>query len=622
MEPQRLSQLIGLIYDSAVDLDLWPLLLQGLAEELEANVSSEDGAVPQLTAPQVESIEKLGEYVNRWYEGGLDEGGLAAELNLRRFGGEEGQLIGMLLPHFIRALKINRSFVELTAENQAFSSVLDRLPIGMAMIDGGARLYAKNGRFDELLKQHCGLAIAKGHLVTTQREDAATFRQLIAEATSGGKSEATGRAMRLSGATPSSVLILPLLHDEHLQVKPKVMIFITSLLSDINIDPRALQSIYGLTRAESRLTLALVNGNDLDDIAEQYHVSKHTLRTQLKSVYAKTDSRRQAELVVKVLTSPALLAEREHPATESAKLPQGLDEIVESSRINQHMFLSDGRRLSFAEYGPEDGYPTVMMHGLTGSRLQISPDVSCLHKNNIRMIVPDRPGFGFSDSLEERSILDWNRDLAEFVDFLELERFALLGYSIGGSYAMAAASHFQDRVEHLCLVSSMGQYKDLKDLDGMLPMFRILLGLGKFTPSIAMALIRIISRSIRNKPERYFERIIEQSPQMDREVLSSPEIQLIYTNSMLEAGRQGERDMMLEQLMMARDWGFSPTQVSVPTTLWHGEDDRHVPLQMARDIQQQIPRAQMKVIPGAGHFLIFRYWTDIIADLSETLKAA
>jgi pimeloyl-ACP methyl ester carboxylesterase len=47
-----------------------------------------------------------------------------------------------------------------------------------------------------------------------------------------------------------------------------------------------------------------------------------------------------------------------------------------------------------------------------------------------------------------------------------------------------------------------------------------------------------------------------------------------------------------------------------------------VPIQMAREIQQQLPHARFNIIPGAGHFLIFRYWAEIIADLSQQLKAA
>ncbi|MBD3669849.1 MAG: alpha/beta fold hydrolase [Gammaproteobacteria bacterium] len=624
MDAQRLSQLIGLIYDSSVDLDLWPMLLQGLAEELESGIGAGESN-PRLQRPQVESIERLGEYVSQWYEGGLEEDAiLEAEKKIRSFSGEESQLIQLLLPHFVRALRINLNFVELNSENQAFSSVLERLPIGMAICDNSGRVHAKNRRFDSLLEQHSGLVLRSGRLNATDAADNDMLRKMVSEVAS--EEEGMGQAMRLNGELPSSVMILPLKMGDSPIARPRVIVFLASLMSEVDIDPRTLASLYGLTKAESRLTLALVNGSTLDEISEQYHVSKHTLRTQLKSVYSKTDCRRQAELVVKVLTSPALLAEETPPQTKVEFSLMGLPEQGESNdedpRTLQHMYLGDGRRLSFAEYGPEDGYPTIMMHGLTGSRLQLHPNHRPLYENNIRLFIPERPGYGYSDSQSERTILDWNRDLDELSDFLELERFALMGYSVGGSFAMAAAAHFGERVSHLSLVSSMGQYHDLEDLDGMLPMFRMLLGLGKFTPSIAMALMRLMTRSIRSKPDKYFERIIEQSPQMDKEVLSDPDIQSVYTRSVLEAARQGERDMMLEQLMMARDWGFSPREVEVPVTMWHGELDRHVPLPMARAIQAELPRVKMKLIQGAGHFLIFRYWPEIVSELSESVRAA
>lgn len=625
MDAERLSQLIGLIYDSAVDLHLWPLLLQGLAEELESQASPRESSGTDLQAARVESIERLGEYVNRWYGGEFSgEDKPNAQLSVHQLEAEEGRLMEILLPHFSRALNMNRQFLEMKAEHRAFSSVLERLPIGMAMTDARGRVMAKNKRFDALLKQDCGLAISQGHLAAIQRDDNRALAQLITESleSATGENPSSGRAMRLNGAIPASLLVVPIPQDGLLPMQPRVMVFVTSLIGEVGIEPKALQAFFGLTKAESRLTLALVRGSDLDSIAEEFHVSKHTLRTQLKSVYSKTECKRQAELVVKVLTSPAILSGETVDLHEPPRFHLPLDTGPNGSREEQYLFLSDGRRLCYAEFGPEDGYPVIMMHGVTGSRLQISPERQCLGEQGLRIIIPDRPGFGFSDSLDERSIYDWHRDVTELVDALGLERFALLGYSVGGSFALAAAKALQARVSRLTLVSPMGHFRDIKDLDGMLPMFRILLGLGRYTPNIAMALVRIIGRSIRNNAERYYERVIEQSPQMDREVLGNRVIRDLYTQSMLEAARQGERDMIMEQLMMARDWGFEVEDITVPITIWHGEEDRHVPLGMARELQKKLPDAELKVIPGAGHFLIFKYWTDIITDLSSRLQTA
>ncbi len=58
-----------------------------------------------------------------------------------------------------------------------------------------------------------------------------------------------------------------------------------------------LQSVYGFTKAESRLVEALLNGSTLESFAEQTNVSVNTARTHLKSVYLKTETNRQPELI-------------------------------------------------------------------------------------------------------------------------------------------------------------------------------------------------------------------------------------------------------------------------------------------------------------------------------------
>lgn len=68
---------------------------------------------------------------------------------------------------------------------------------------------------------------------------------------------------------------------------------------EVNTAPpiAALKALYGMTEAEARLTFGLLQGARLEDYAERAGISMNTARTHLKSIFAKTETTRQAELV-------------------------------------------------------------------------------------------------------------------------------------------------------------------------------------------------------------------------------------------------------------------------------------------------------------------------------------
>lgn len=63
---------------------------------------------------------------------------------------------------------------------------------------------------------------------------------------------------------------------------------------------RIVRQVFGLTGAEARLAVALVRGLELKEIAAANGVAEATIRSQLKSVLAKTGTHRQSQLVALV----------------------------------------------------------------------------------------------------------------------------------------------------------------------------------------------------------------------------------------------------------------------------------------------------------------------------------
>src|SRR5947209_5723448 len=101
--------------------------------------------------------------------------------------------------------------------------------------------------------------------------------------------------------------------------------------------------------------------------------------------------------------------------------------------------LRDGRHLAYAEYGDPQGSPVVFLHGWGDSRLTRHPDDRGTAALGVRLLTVDRPGVGWSDFQRGRTLLDWPDDLAQLAGHLGVPRFAILGHSGGGPFALACA---------------------------------------------------------------------------------------------------------------------------------------------------------------------------------------
>ncbi|KAJ5827016.1 hypothetical protein N7447_003779 [Penicillium robsamsonii] len=101
------------------------------------------------------------------------------------------------------------------------------------------------------------------------------------------------------------------------------------------------------------------------------------------------------------------------------------------------MRLPDGRTLGYAKYGRETGYPLMFIHGYPQCRFEASALDHIFRQRGIRVIAPERPGFGLSTVQPNRRIMDWPADVQELAHHLSLSRFAIMGSSGGGPYALA-----------------------------------------------------------------------------------------------------------------------------------------------------------------------------------------
>jgi pimeloyl-ACP methyl ester carboxylesterase len=115
--------------------------------------------------------------------------------------------------------------------------------------------------------------------------------------------------------------------------------------------------------------------------------------------------------------------------------------------------LADGRALAYAEWGDAQGAPVLFVHGSPHSRIWC-PDEEVTTRAGVRLIIPDRPGFGRSDPQLGHTLDGWAADVEQLADALGLGPFPIVGWSAGGVYVAACAATIRERLTVAGIVSN------------------------------------------------------------------------------------------------------------------------------------------------------------------------
>jgi pimeloyl-ACP methyl ester carboxylesterase len=227
---------------------------------------------------------------------------------------------------------------------------------------------------------------------------------------------------------------------------------------------------------------------------------------------------------------------------------------------------------------------------------------SFLLEAKIRVISPERPGYGWSDFKKERTIGQWPDDVVELADALGLERFAVLGLSGGGPYALACARNIPHRLTSAFIVCGMGPSHDREIISQMIWLNRFGLTLAGKSSLLANALFALATIFLKHFPEKVIDHLIKQMPVPDQKVLNLPEFKRVLIQSFREAVRAGHRGPARDVILYSRPWDFRLEEISMEVQLFYGEQDTIIPAATGRWFEKTIPRCRAWFFPQEGHF--------------------
>lgn len=262
----------------------------------------------------------------------------------------------------------------------------------------------------------------------------------------------------------------------------------------------------------------------------------------------------------------------------------------------------DGRMLEVALAGPSDGVPLFVHHGTPGAAEMFDPLVERGAERGLRHITYSRPGYGGSGRHPARTVADCIRDVVAIADALGYDRFYSVGGSGGGPHSIACAALLPDRViaaasiaspapvaaEGLDWTAGMGEENvtELAASQASDDEFRVYLEgqaksmVGTSAEQIVAVLGDVVS-------------------EVDRRALTGALAEFIVreTDHALATGVWGWFD---DDRALLRDWGFDLADVRAPLSLWHGGQDRFVPIAHGEWLAAHV-RADAHLLPEHGH---------------------
>ena len=274
--------------------------------------------------------------------------------------------------------------------------------------------------------------------------------------------------------------------------------------------------------------------------------------------------------------------------------------------------LSDGNRLCWAEYGDPEGTPIFVFHGNPGSRLSWGAMPGSPFLEGVRLVAPDRPGYGRT-GFKSLALQRWPNDVAELANHLGIAKFAVFGPSGGAPYALACAWKIPDRVTGVAVFGAVGPYVP-EAVGGVIPSLKLLWRIAKPLQWAVRFQMWLMSLAARKNPAWVVRKMRDlELKDEDKTVLDRPEILELFSVDFPEAYRQNGIGSAYDATIPAT-WPIPLEEIQTKVQLWHAERDPLVG-NMTPYLAEHLPKADLRRLPGQGHLWILDHMPEVLEAL-------
>lgn len=230
-----------------------------------------------------------------------------------------------IAPHISRAVEIRDRLERTQIRADTLGLHLNTLSFGVAVLDSSGRLLETNAAVQELLRVDSGIRCgADGTLHLRDPAGAQLARWILARAPPPDTSANGLLHVQRLGALPLSVMLtpLPVQTISWLGRDPRWLLLIFDPERRIQASIEIVAKDLGVSAREAEVAALLVAGCNLRKVARRLAVSEHTVRCQLKSIFAKTGTHSQPDLIRRIALGPAVISDHQSFGADDRNSPR------------------------------------------------------------------------------------------------------------------------------------------------------------------------------------------------------------------------------------------------------------------------------------------------------------
>ncbi len=405
---------------------------------------------------------------------------------------------------------------------------------------------------------------------------------------------------------------------------PLVLLTTNTLIWRPSFD-ELLQTTFQLTAAETEIARSLVESGSVNEIAAARQRSVGTIRVQIKSILAKTETRSQVELVRLVLTMIEMIGSQQDKLIAGTS-PHAWQNSAREFALKT-LQTADGRRLDYAVMGHPEGRPILYLSQAYGFiRWPASAEVE-VHRLKWRVIIPIRAGYGASDPFPKGADCD-AIVVQDCLDILAAEKVIkcpVLSFGDDSYFAIKLANGAPQIITAIIACAGVLPLTRKEQFERMDKWHRFIMAGAKYTPHLLPFFVKagfLLAQKIGRR--EFVHSVFAKSP-ADLETFERPEV--------FEAMMTGSKVVLSEKSMahdtfarcltggFLRDWKADVQRLEgrLPILFFNGDQDPQVPKKTLQEFSDDYSWIDFTLLEDTGQLVFFRHWQTMMTQISKFL---